>query len=331
MADTQIATGDDAAVKQWDPGFMRQEGKKIFWATMSGKDPNNLVQTKNELTRKPGDKITISLWPRFSGAGVQGEAPIEGFEEQVTVQNDAVTVEMYRQAWRSAGYLTEQRSPADLREEARFHLSQWVGEKVDTLGFTAIESSPSRIYTEISDALVSAGATASVTATDLVEPMMCAYLRAAAQTLSPKVKPIRQGAKDLFVLLLHPHSSFDMKNDSTWQNFHRDADVRDPKDNYLFKAGLGIVDDVLIYAHENVATASNWGGGGVNGVRNKFLGAQAMALAWARFPWMVEKRFEYGSQYGAMVGCILGFKKLTFNANDFGLIELRTARTAITP
>ena len=331
MADTNIATGDDAAVKRWDPGFMRQEGKKIFWAAMSGKDPNNLVQTKNELTRKPGDKITISLFPRFSGAGVTGEGAVEGTEEQTTVQNDSVIVEMYRNAWRSAGYLTDQRSPGDLREEARFHLSQWVGERVDSVGFTAVEALPSRIYTEIADALVSAGPTASVTATDLVEPMMCAYLRSAAQTLSPKVKPIRQGAKDLFVMLLHPHAAFDMKNDSTWQNFHRDADVRDPKDNYLFKAGLGIVDDVLIYSHENVATASNWGGGAINGSRNKFLGAQAMALAWARFPWMVEKRFEYGSQYGAMVGCILGFKKLTFDSNDFGLIELRTARTAITP
>lgn len=331
MADTSIATGDNVAVKRWDPGFMRQEPKKIFFATMSGREPNNIVQTKNDLTRNPGDKITISLFPRFSGAGVTGEGAIEGLEEQITLQDDAVTVQLYRQAWRSAGPLTEQRSPGDLREEARFHLSQWVGEKADSLGFTAIEDTPTRYYTEISDALVSSGATASVTATDLVEPMMCSYLRAAAGTLSPKVKPIRQGAKDLFVMLLHPHCAYDMKADTTWQQFHRDADVRDPKDNYLFKAGLGIIDDVLIYSHENVATSSTWGGGGVNGARNKFLGAQAMALAWARFPWMVEKRFEYGTQYGAMVGVILGFKKLTFNSNDFGLIELRTARTAITP
>lgn len=329
MADTTVATGDAVAVKRWDRAFVREAAKKIFWASLSGKDENNVVQTKLDLTKNPGDRITVPLFPRFSGAGLQGDVLIEGQEEAVTLYSDNVTIDAYFNAFRTAGIMTEQRSPAELREQARRNLSEWAGEQVDTLGFTAIEASPTKTYTEQSDALVTPGATGSVTATDLIEPGHANYLRAAAYTVSPKIKPIRQGGKELFILLMHTHSAYDMKQDTTWLDHHQEADVRDPKDNYIFKAGLGSLDDVLLYVHENVAITTDWGSGAVNGARNKFLGAQAMALAWARYPWMVEKRFEYGTRWGAMVGFVLGWRKLVFNAKDFGLFELRTARTAI--
>lgn len=329
MTDILISTGDDLAVKRYDRAFMAEAAKKIFFGPMSGKDENNIVQTKMDLTKNPGDQIRIPLFPNLSGAGLSGDTvTIEGQEESVTLYSDDVTVNFYANALRTDGPMTEQRSPGDLRAEARRVLSTWMAEKIDTLGFTAIETSPSKVYAEVSDTLTATSAVTSITATDLVEPGMCMYLRAYADTATPKIKPIKQGGKDLFVLLLHPHCLYDMKNDSTWQNFQRDAGPKD-KSNYLFSAGAGQIDDVLIYSHQNVGTSTTWGAGSVYGAKNKFLGAQAMALAWAKYPWMVEKRFEYGTRWGCMVGAILGFTKLTFNSKDFGLIELRTARTAI--
>lgn len=327
MPDTTIATGDAVTVKRWDPKFVKQANKKIFFASMTGKDENNIVQTKLDLTKGPGDRITIPLFPRFAGAGVQGDVDIEGNEEAITPQSDNVSIDFYANAFRVGGLLTEQRSPDELRRTAREQLSIWLGEKVDQLGFDAIEASPTLIYSENSDTLTKNGPTASVVAADLIEPHMASFLRHAANTQSPKIKAIKQGGRDTFVLLMHPHCAYDMKNDSTYTNYHRDADVRDPKDNYLFKAGMGTIDDVLLYEHENVAVATTWGAGAVYGARNKFMGAQAMALAWARFPFLVEKRFQYGTKWGAMVGAVLGFRKLVFNSLDFGLAELRTART----
>lgn len=329
MADTEILTGDAIAVKRFDKTFMSQAAKKIFFAPMTGKDENNIVQTKLDLTKSPGDQVTIPLFPNLVGTGKTGDVDIEGQEEQITPLNDAVGINLYMNAFRTAGLLTEQRSPADLRSEARRVLSSWMAERIDSLGFTAIETSPSLVYAEVSDALTATSVTTGITATDLIEPMMASYLRAAAGTASPKIKPIKQGGRDIFILLMHTHCGYDMKNDSTYQAFHRDLDPRDPKDAYLFKAGHGAIDDVLLYTHENVATVTTWGGGAVYGAKNKFLGAQAMAMAWARYPFLVEKRFEYGTRWGAMVGAIFGFKKLTFNSKDNGLIELRTARTAI--
>jgi len=327
MADTTIATGDAVTVKRWDPKFMSQANKKIFFAPMTGKEENNIVQSKLDLTKGPGDRITISLFPRFAGAGVQGDVDIENNEESITPQTDNVTIDFYANAFRVAGIMTEQRSPDELRKSAREQLSIWLGEKVDQLGFDAIESSPTLIYSENADTLVKSGPTASVVATDLIEPHMASFLRSAANSSTPKIKSIKQGGRDVFVLLMHTHCRYDMKNDTTWQNFHRDADVRDPKDNYLFKAGMGTIDDVLLYEHENVAVTTTWGAGAVYGARNKFMGAQAMALAWARFPFLVEKRFQYGTKWGAMVGAVLGFRKLVMDSKDFGLAELRCART----
>lgn len=327
MADTTVATGAAVAVQRWDPKFMSQMHKKVFWAPVSGPDENYIVVTKTDFLKNPGEKLTISLFPRFSGAGVQGDVDIEGQEEPITLQSDTMTLDFYANSFRTAGIMTEQRAPDSLRDAARTHLSVWAGERIDTLGFDAIESSPTEIWTEISDTLTKNGATASVTSTDLIEPMMASLLRSVAETASPKVKPLKQGGREIFCILMHPHCRFDMKNDSTWQNFHRDADVRDPADNYLFRNGMGSIDDVMLYSHENVAITSNWGGGSVYGARNKFLGAQAMCLAYARYPFMLEKRFQYGVRWGAMVGFVLAFRKLTFAGKDFGLIELRTART----
>ncbi len=329
MPSTTIATGDAVAVKVWDRDFIAEMPKKVFFAQFAGRDPNNICITKVDLNTKPGDRITVSLFPNLDGAGIQGETDIEGQEEPSTLYSDNVGIDFYAHAWKVAGLITEQRSPADLRKEARRVLSVWGGEKLDSLAFTAIESSPSRIYTENTDALVANGPTASILATDLIEPMMASYLRAAAYTVDPKITPIQQGGKEVFVLLMHTHCGFDMKNDATWQTFHTLADVRDPKDNYLFKSGMGTVDDVLLYTSESVATATTWGAGAVYGARNKFLGARAMAQAWAKYPFMVEKRFQYGTQWGAMIGFTVGYRKLVFNAQDFSLFELRTARTAI--
>lgn len=330
MSDILIATTDDLAVKRYDRAFMAEAAKKIFFGPLAGKDENNIVQTKMDLTKNPGDQIRIPLFPNLSGAGVSGDTvTIEGAEETVTLYSDDVTVGFYANALRTDGPMTEQRSPADLRGEARRVLSTWMAEKIDTLGFTAIETSPSKIYAEVSDALTATSAVTGITATDLVEPSMCMYLRAYADTASPKIKPIKQGGKDMFVLLLHPHCLYDMKNDSTWQYFNYYAGPRDYKTNNIFSAGAGQIDDVLIYSHQNVGTSTTYGGGAVYGAKNKFLGAQAMALAWAKYPWMVEKRFEYGTRWGCMVGAIFGFTKLQFNSKDFGVIELRTARTAI--
>ncbi len=329
MADTQILTGDNVAVKRWDSVLMREAGKKIFFAPLTGKDDNNIVQTKLDLTKNPGDRLRMTLFPSLHGAGVQGDEDIEGAEEATTLYSDDITIDLYMNAWRTKGIMTEQRSPADLRDEARSVLSQWAGEKIDTMGFTAIEASPTAIYAEVGDAIVKTSVTTGITATDLFEPGMCSYMRSAANTVSPKIKSINQGGRDVFVMLLHEHCRYDLKTDTTYTGYHRDADVRDPKDNYLFKAGMGTIDDVLLYSHENVAVATDWGTGGINGARNKFLGAQAMALAWARYPFMVEKRFEYGTRWGAMVGFVLGYRKIQFNSKDYGLLELRTARTLI--
>src|SRR3989304_8242133 len=106
MAETTIATGDAVAVKRWDPSFMRQMHKKIFWAPMSGKEPNNIVQVKTELTKNPGDRITQSLFPRLSGSGVQGDVDIEGFEEATTLQSDNITIDFYANACRGPRGIT---------------------------------------------------------------------------------------------------------------------------------------------------------------------------------------------------------------------------------
>ena len=80
---TLSTTATENVVKQWDSDFYREYIRANRFSRYQGTDSNSIIQLKEQLTKKPGDAITLSLVKALSGAGVTGNTLLEGAEESL--------------------------------------------------------------------------------------------------------------------------------------------------------------------------------------------------------------------------------------------------------
>lgn len=106
MAATSYGTNHGLAVKLWSRKLFREALKQCFFSRYMGEDSNSLVQVLTDTKKSAGDRITVGLRMQLSGAGVQGDATLEGNEEALTTYSDAVTIDQLRHAVRSAGKMS---------------------------------------------------------------------------------------------------------------------------------------------------------------------------------------------------------------------------------
>jgi N4-gp56 family major capsid protein len=326
MANIIVLTGDAQTQKLWAKEVIIEAQKEIFWGKFMGKGPNNVIEVREDFTKSKGDNITYPLWMKPTGAGVTGDAALEGSEESPTKFQDVVTVDQKRHAIRLDGAMTEQRPAYDLRSVAKELLKIWLAEKIDSDIFTAFALSPTRVLRP-----GVATTKATLTAADLFVLGLGSKARVLAAKTSPRLLPVSMGGRYMHLVVLHPDQEYDLKvNDATWGQAQRDARERGDA-NPVFTGALGYVDSVMYHSHVNIGTFAD-GGAGANltGANALFLARQAMVFAWAKKPFWVEKEFDYANQTGFATGAIWGQKKSVFNAEDFGVVVLQTIRTAIT-
>jgi N4-gp56 family major capsid protein len=326
MANIIVLTGDAQTQKLWAKEVIIEAQKEIFWGKFMGKGPNNVIEVREDFTKSKGDNITYPLWMKPTGAGVTGDAALEGSEESPTKFQDVVTVDQKRHAIRLDGAMTELRPAYDLRSVAKELLKIWLAEKIDSDIFTAFALSPTRVLRP-----GVATTKATLTAADLFVLGLGSKARVLAAKTSPRLLPVSMSGRYMHLVVLHPDQEYDLKvNDATWGQAQRDARERGDS-NPVFTGALGYVDSVLYHSHVNIGTFAD-GGAGANltGANALFLARQAMVFAWAKKPFWVEKEFDYANQTGFATGAIWGQKKSVFNAEDFGVVVLQTIRTAIT-
>ena len=75
---------------------------------MMGKDDNNVIQIRPELSNKKGDTVTFGLTAKLSGDGIAGDSELEGNEEKISAFSEQVIIDQIRQATRNKGKLDEQ-------------------------------------------------------------------------------------------------------------------------------------------------------------------------------------------------------------------------------
>lgn len=325
MANISIATGDAQTQKLWAKEVIIEAQKEIFWGRFMGRGPNNIIEVREDFTRQKGDNITYPLWMKPTGAGVTGDAALEGNEEAPSKFQDSVTIDQKRHAIRLDGAMTEQRPAYDLRMVAKELLKIWLAERIDTDIFNEFAVTFTRVLRP-----GTATTKATLTAADLFVLGLGTKGRVLAAKLSPRILPISMGGRFVHVVVLHPDQEYDLKvNDATWAQAQRDARERG-SDNPVFTGALGMNDSVVYHSHVSVGTFADGGAGAnLNGANSFLLGRQAMVFMWAKKPFWVEKEFDYANQVGFATGAIWGQNKSTFNAEDFGVILLQTIRTNV--
>jgi N4-gp56 family major capsid protein len=140
-----------------------------------------------------------------------------------------------------------------------------------------------------------------IAATDLltVKALQVVKLRLKLQ----HAKPLNVGGREAYIVVTHPYTTFDLKQDTRYEAWVREASDRG-KENPLFTGALAYIDGMIIHEHERVPLASNTAAvqysQGVAFGSEAFVEAQDEDVTW------VERDFDYGNQFGVAYSFAVG-------------------------
>ena len=149
MADTTVPTA--LQVEQWDSDFFAEYVRTSRFMRYMGTDSNSIIQINEELTKDPGDKITIPFVDALDGDGVTGNTTLEGAEEALGSSGHKIEVDMLRHAVAVTKF-EEKKSPFGLRGAARAELQKWAKKKLRDAIIDAMTSPVTDGSTKYADA-----------------------------------------------------------------------------------------------------------------------------------------------------------------------------------
>lgn len=262
--------------QQWDDKFFTEYVRENRFKRYMGTSPSNVIQVKEDLTRKAGDKVTFAT-VRAIGGGVTGNTVLKGNEAELDLRSLTVQVKPYRNAVVVTEW-DEQKSVIDLRDAARPQLKQWSMEKMREDVIIAAKSIPntagvmvpyetataaernawltanadrvlfgSAVSNGSSNVLATALATVDAT-NDKLSAAVVSLAKRRAQGARPRIMPTRTREEDeeWYVLFANPRSFRDFALDPVIVQANRDARVRGVETNPLFTGGSLVWDGVIV-------------------------------------------------------------------------------------
>lgn len=343
MAKTSFATTDPEVKMHWDEELFREVREDTYFARFTGTSRTNMVYSKEDLTKKKGDRIRFGFIKQLRGPGVEDGATLENNEERLNDYTKDIVLKRYRHGVRDDGDLDRQRPFFDIDEEADMLIREWGKDKIDSLHFDAHNTTPTHILYPSG-----AGATFAFTTT---EATALAALHATGSKLTPNfitaartfaetggatsttmdsrriepIKPLKVDGEEYYVLLVHPDVNFDLETNSTMQQAQRDAQARS-KDNPIFKNAVLVWGGVIVHRHVKVGVGTS---GGVPYAKCRLYGQGAQCLAWGRRPKVVYKTFDYDEEHGWAWAVTMKAQMTQFNSKDFGSIGVYLSRTQV--
>jgi N4-gp56 family major capsid protein len=361
MATTEFGTNHPLAVKVWSKKLMVQSIAKTWVGKFIGSDTNSLIYQKNELTKSAGDLITYGLRMKLNGDGIQGDATLEGQEENLVTYADTITINQLRHATRSKGKMSEQRVPFSVRQENMDGLSDWWAERWDVSAANHLAGNTVQSDTRYTgnNAITAASAnnimlppdvtsdeaSLSNTTTNTFNLSMIDRAVARAKTMDqltttqPIIRPIMIDGGEHYVCFLHPYQVRDMRtnvNTGQFLDIQKAATSGGEKTkNAIFTGALGMYNGVVLHEWSRLPAAIATAGTAVASTRRAvFAGAQAACIAFGqgdgrpnKMDW-TEELFDYKNQLGVEAGAIFGLKKTRFDSKDFATIVLPTYAAA---
>jgi N4-gp56 family major capsid protein len=338
MAETVVPS--NSKVIRWERSFYKEWIRDNRFGALTGADESSPIQMKEDLTRNVGQTIDIELVNRLTNAATQGNAVLEGNEEQMKLRNFRISVDMYRNAVVHTG-LDEQFSAIDLVEAKRSTLMDWAKELqrdriIEALGSISTDGSTHYAYASASEADKdtwaannsdriafgagafnadhSAGITSVDSTTDRFLKTTLIIAKDLAKTANPKIRPLRvKQDEEWYVALAGTRAFRSIQADLSSENQYA---MERGKGNPLFTGGDLMYDGVVIKEVPEIAPlAGTPGASGTTAVAPVYiLGAQAIAHAVASRTRMIQNVRDYGERKGAGVRMVDGIRKIYFGS-----------------
>lgn len=335
---------------------------QMFIKRFMGKTQNAMIQVIKELTKsEKGEQALIQLVADLVEDGVIGDNEREGNEEAMQSYAQIITLDLLTHSVRNKGKLAEQKTVIGFREQGRDKLAYWLANRTDQLAFLTLSgisyayknngaprigspfpllsfaadvSAPSAKRSLMWDGTsLQQSSTGSITAAFMPKYTMIVDLIAYAK--EHYVRPLKDGGKDYFVLLVAPGTLAALKKDPDYQRAVVAVATKAGTDSPWFTGSTVTVDGAVLHEHNLVYTTkgapagSKWGAGGnINGTRTLLCGAQALGMVDLGSPDWVEKLFQYDSSQGINVDKMMGLLKPKFHSiyddsvEDFGVVAV---------
>ena len=350
----------------WDADFFTEYVRKNQFSRYMGTTEGALIQVREDLTRKAGDTVVFPAVRRLIGAGVTGNAVLEGNEEILNARSLNITVSAFRHAVAVSEW-DEQKSVIDLRDAARQALMVWELEKMRNDIITSLEAITADGNVQVSYAAATAAqrnawmvnnadrvlfgasksnavsgvmATALLTVDNTADKMTAATVTLAkriARTASPRIRPISVNDDEEWFVMFMPSLPFrDLMNDPVIINTLQYAWDRG-RDNPLFTAGDIIYNGVIIREVPEMPIIAGAGTGGIDVAMSALCGAQALGIAWAQRMKSTTNVRDYDYFHGVGLSEMRGIGKLRWGVDptvdttkpvDAGVVSVFTAAVA---
>lgn len=330
-----------------------------------GEVPNKPIWQLTELEADAGEQITFDLSMQLNMEPVEGDATLEGKEESLSWYTDQVYIDQQRGGVDAGGRMTRKRTLHDLRKIAKARSVDWWARVFDEIIFIYLSGSRgtntefvyptsytgranNSLTAPDSDHLVYGGtatAKANLTSAHTMSTLPIDRAVAYAEMMGgggpafsevPQIQKCNVESRATFLMIMDPYQAFNLRRNTTtndWADIQKAIASAAGKENEFYKGGLGIWNDVTLHKHQNVIRFTDYGAGSnVNASRALFLGLQAGVIAFGspgqdlRFGWNEEGR-DNNNKVVITSHTIWGFKKVTFNGYDFGVMAIDTAAT----
>ncbi len=346
MADTRANANLTPEI--WDEKFFVEYLTENRYAGEMGTNENNIIQVREDLTKKKGDRINFALVNKLTQDATTGRDTMEGNEEELGSRSFELAINKRRNAVRVAE-IDEQFSAIDLRDAAKFTLKDWAMKDTERLISVALGKMGSvpmtaaaltadggtltdpwlvdnadrvyfgnNAYTAMTDLSAGLATLTPGTAAELCTVANLDHLKFMAMNrANPKIRPIRSegDGKYWYVVYVHPLAWRDLKRDTTLTQAQREVSLA-MENNRLFKGGDMVWNGMILKeAHDlyDYSTLTGFGDSGT--VVPVFLcGAQAVGVAYGRRWRSRTEEFDYGDKHGVETSAIYGIDKIVFGS-----------------
>ncbi len=364
MTVTDFGALTAAQKKVWSGKLWMQYRDESFWQSNGfiGTNGNTPIHRVDELTKTSrGQECVMQLVNDLENDGVVGDNDLTNNEEQMVNDAQIISIDMLANAVKSKGAMSEQATVIRFRETAKDKLAFWLPDKIDELMFL---TAAGRAYSKKTDlstrsssqlpqlsfaADVTASSTnrikhagsatseATLTSGDKLSWTVCVTAKTYAHRQG--IRPIRQGGKEYYVMVVSPEQRRDLLLDSDYKTIVANAAERG-NSNPLFKNAMAVIDGLILYDHRKVINTGGltsgvdkWGSGSnVEGAQATLFGAGALGFTTiGGGEWLEGDVNDYGRKpaigYQQMLGILKPQYKPSKSAAsaDYGVVAVKTA------
>jgi N4-gp56 family major capsid protein len=293
---------------------------KMLWNKYIGEEGSGMpVILKRDVYNGPGDTIRISQLANLTGAGVSGEATLQGNEEQLTLREVTTSPDWYRHAVAETKKAKVQITH-DFREKARLVLGRWMAAKMDDSMWTAAQITAASGFTSAAVTSIYGNNATSVDSIDSTDTFGVEEIRKAVTKLQSNNIDKVGGEDGYYIILIHTFQKHNLIKDSEWLSAQREAGPRDPT-NPIFSNILGHLGGAVIATTNACPVLTNANSPTVNYARAIAMGAEALCRGLGEDIDWAEEITDYGMKRGIGIGAAWEDKIM----NSLALVHIVTA------